>query len=156
MKFNRLFGIALLTLSTATFAAGPGAPGGGGQPGKGMGEHKGFHMLQPMPNLMRVVMHHGDQLDLSKEQAAALAAWRTANHERIQARMKAIATVRKVLQDAILRGANIAAVNVHLSHMDRVRAEIVAAKIACRDHMRKVLNDEQWEKVVELYRKHYM
>ena len=65
MKFTRLFGIALLMLSTAAFAAGQGAPGGG-QPGKGMGAHKGYHMLQPMPNLMRVVMHHGDQLDLSK------------------------------------------------------------------------------------------
>ena len=155
MRLNHLFGIALLLLSSTALAAGQGGPGGG-QPGKGMSPHKGMHKLQPMPNLMRVVMHHGDQLNLSKQQAAALSAWRAANQDRIHARMKAMATVRKVLQDAVLRGANIAAVNVHLSHMDRVRAEIVAAKVACRDNMRQILNDEQWDKVVELYRQHYM
>ena len=44
--------------------------------------------------------------------------------------MKAIATVRKVMQEAVLRGANVAEFNEHLSHIDLVRAEIVSANIA--------------------------
>ena len=132
---------------------GPGKGMGLG-PGKGMG--KGMHNLHPMPNLMRVVMLHGDELDLSKEQISELAAWRAATHDKVMARMKALHTTRKVLQEAVLKGGNIAAVNVHLSHMDRVRAEIIAAKVACRDNMRRVLNDQQWNKVVTLYRENYM
>lgn len=157
MKIKHLFGITLLILSSTALIAAPMGQGPGPQ-GKGRGGmmQKGMHTLQPMPNLMYVVMQHSDQLNLSKKQAAALGAWEASNGRRVAARMKAMATVRKVLQDAVLRGANIAAVNVHLSHMDRVRAEIVAAKIASRDNLRKVLNDEQWDKVIELYRQQYM
>ena len=156
MKFKYLLGLTLFLFTSIALAATPLPPGPGMGKGQGPLMSKGMHMLQPMPDLMRVVMQHGDKLNLSKEQAAALAAWRDTNGERVRARMKAMATVRKVLQDAVLRGANVAAVNVHLSHMDRVRAEIVAAKIACRNNMRQVLNDEQWDMVINLYRTHYM
>jgi len=158
MKVKHLLCVVIITLSGSLMAAGQGPQDGSGQ-GKGAGHHmphKGMHMLQPMPNLMRVIKHNGDQLNLTKEQAANFAKWRELNHDKVYSRMQKMMAIRKALQVAAMKGANLAAINVYVTKMDRLRAEIIAAKIACRDNARNVLNDEQWNKLVELYRNNHM
>jgi len=154
MKFKHLIGIALLTLGSASFAANQGAAPGPGHHGHGQG--KGLEMLHPMPNLMRVVVKFGDQLNLSEQQAAALAAWREANHSEVHARLEAMMKIRRELQMVSMQGASSARINAYIARMDRLRAEIVAAKIACRNNMHEILNEQQWNKVVALYREHFM
>jgi hypothetical protein len=154
MKIKQLLGIALIALSSAALASGHGAGQGQGH-GKDKA-HKGMHMLQPMPNLMRVIKHHGDQLELTKDQAANLAKWRELNHDKVHKRMQEMIAIRKALQVAATKGANLAAINVYVAKMDRLRAEIIAAKIACRDNTRSILNDQQWEKLITLYRENYL
>jgi Spy/CpxP family protein refolding chaperone len=153
MKITHLLGIALLGASSLSLAAGHGGQGQGHGQDKA---HKGMHMLQPMPNLMRVVQHHGDQLNLTKEQSANLAKWRELNHDKVHSRMREILAIKKALQVAALKGANLAAINVYVTKMDRIRAEIIAAKIACRNNMRNVLNDEQWEKLKSIYSEEFL
>jgi len=157
MKITHLIGIAILSLSSISLAAGHGGQGQGNEQGHGKDKaHKGMHMLQPMPNLMRVVQHHGDQLNLTKEQAANFAKWRELNHDKVHNRMREMLAIQKALQVAALKGANLAAINVYVTKMDRVRAEIIAAKIACRNNMRNVLNDEQWEKLKSIYSEEFL
>ena len=160
MKITHLLGIAFLTLSSVSLAAEHGGQGqGDGHHGHGHGKdnaHKGMHMLQPMPGLMRIVQHHGDQLNLTKEQSANLAKWRELNHDKVHSRMREMLAIRKAAQVAALKGANLAAINVYVTKMDRVRAEIIAAKIACRNNLRNVLTDEQWEKVKSIYAEEFL
>lgn len=158
MKVKHLACIAIITLSGSLMAAGSGPQDGSGK-GKGADHqmaHKGMHMLQPMPNLMRVIKHNGEQLNLTKEQAANFAKWRELSHDKVYSRMQKMMAIRKALQVAAMKGANLAAINVYVTKMDRLRAEIIAAKIACRDNVRNVLNDDQWNKLVELYRNNHM
>jgi len=156
MGFKHLFSILLISLSGIALAANHGGPGKH-QMGHGKDKaHKGMHMLQPMPNLMRVVVQHGDQLNLNKDQSAAFAKWRELNHDKVHSRMEEMLAIRKALQVAATKGANLAAINVYVSKMDKLRAEIIAAKVACRDNMRRILNDEQWDKVIALYRENHL
>lgn len=120
------------------------------------GKHHGMGMISPMPNLMKVVKKFGDQLNLSKEQSAELAAWREKNHARIHAQMADIKKIRLEAQQAALKGALAADLQVYVSQMDQIRNEIIATKIACCNNMKRVLNAGQWGKVITLYSEHFL
>lgn len=161
MKLLRLVPLAFLILSVPAIAASPEAPAEQTatvqtmKPAGSM-QQKRMHLMQPMPNLMRVIVQNADLLELDEQQMTAFEAWRNANHDKVQARMDKIQDIRKKMQHEVLRGANLARINSHLSRMDRLRAEIVAAKLACRNMVARVLSGDQWKKLVELYESQYM
>lgn len=172
MKLLRLAPLAFVALSVPAIAASPQAPAEApaeapatqtvpAKPMKpmkpaGSMQQKRMHLMQPMPNLMRVIVQNADRLELDEQQVAAFEAWRNANHDEVHARMDAIREIQKKMQHEVLRGANLARINSHLSRMDRLRAEIVAAKLACRNMVARVLSGQQWKKLVEMYEAQYM
>jgi len=150
MKFKYLLGLLLLTVSANTFASSHGGGNGQGNYQKNSG------IMHPMPNFMRVIMKHGDQLNLTEKQSKALASWRAKSHHVMQAKMARIKEVRTELQEAVIDGANRAEINIFLGDIDRVRSEIVATKLKCRRNMQSLLSDEQWNKLTTIYRANFM
>lgn len=148
MKLHYVFGLLTILATSVSFA----------------GSHHGGHMqhkamsgaLHPMPNLMRVVMKHGDQLDLIGKQSIQLTEWRDKSHGPMQAKVKKIQAIRTAMQNAVIDGASHAEVSVYLRKLEVVRAEIMEQKLKCRNNMRSLLNDEQWQKVSDIYRSEFM
>lgn len=112
-----------------------------------------IHHANPMPNLMLVVNKNKDQLDLSEEQASALKEWHSKNQPHMMQMAKQVMTLEKKLSDEALEGASGSVLQQITSEIFNVRGTIIKTKLACRNNMHDVLNEEQWNKVVELYKK---
>lgn len=111
---------------------------------------------QPMPSLMRVIKRHADQLNLSDEQNTQLAAWHDQNHGVVHGKLAEIQAIRKEMQQAVIDGANRAQINGYIARMDALRDQVVSTKLACRNNMRAVLDDGQWQILARLYRENLM
>lgn len=107
----------------------------------------------PMPNLMMVVKKNKDQLDLSEEQAAALDEWHSKNQPAMMKMATQVLELEKKLNDEALAGASGQVLQQITGEIFNVRGAIIRTKLGCRNHMHSVLNQEQWDKVVELYKK---
>lgn len=112
-----------------------------------------IHHANPMPNLMLVVNKNKDQLDLSEEQASALKEWHSKNQPQMMQMAKQVMTLEKKLSDEALEGASGSVLQQITTEIFNVRGAIIKTKLACRNYMHDVLNEEQWNKVVELYKK---
>lgn len=145
MKLNILSLIAMITISSLAAAAGMGGPD---TPARGVS--------QPMPNLMRVIKMHADQLNLSDEQQTQLATWRDQNHAVVHGKLAEIQAIKKEMQQAVIDGANRALVNGYIARMDALRDQIVSTKLACRNNMRELLDDGQWQTLARLHRDNFM
>lgn len=146
MKLKILSLIAMFTISgLAAAASGTGGPG--------MHAHG---VQQPMPSLMRVIKRHADQLNLSDEQNTQLAAWHDQNHRVVHGKLAEIQAIEKEMQQAVIDGANRAQINGYIARMDALRDQIVSTKLACRNNMRAILDDGQWQTLARLYRENLM
>ena len=112
-----------------------------------------IHHANPMPNLMMVVNKNKDELGLSEEQATALKEWHSKNQPNMMQMAKQVMTLEKKLSDEALAGASGSVLQQITSEIFKVRGTIIKTKLACRNNMHDVLNEEQWNKVVELYKK---
>lgn len=105
----------------------------------------------PMPNLMQAIKKHGDQLNLSGSQEAALSAWHKAHTDPMHARAAQIGDMEKALNEAALAGRPKAELLNMNARILTAREQIVAIKADCRDNMRKILSPEQFNKVLSIY-----
>ncbi len=112
----------------------------------------GAGSVAPMPNLMPVIMHHGDMLDLSEAQEQELAKWRKENHHGQHELSNQIREKQATMRKAALDGEPAEALLTMEQDIEAMRIKFISKKAACRDNMKKVLNPEQWQKVVEIYR----
>lgn len=120
------------------------------------GKHKrghgmAMHHASALPNLMKVVKKHGDQLKLSEEQAKALEAWRARHGAPIHAKAKEIREMEMAMAQAALEGRPKAQLMSMNSRILNARAHVASVKIDCRDNMRRILSPEQYEKVLSIY-----
>lgn len=105
----------------------------------------------PLPGLMMVIKIHGDKLNLSEEQKQSLAVWAKAHHPIVTKLALAVKRGEKSLYKAALAGMSKEDMMVKLEALLEKRRTISVIKMDCRDNMRQILNDEQWNKVIELY-----
>lgn len=108
--------------------------------------------VNPMPNLMKVIIQQDDQLDLTEEQSNALKGWRSKNHPRMKKIAEQVVALEKKLADEALAGAPGAALQQITNQILSARENIIKGKLACRNHIHGILNQEQWDKLVELYK----
>jgi hypothetical protein len=106
----------------------------------------------PLPNLMITIVEHGDMLDLSPEQDQALADWRAKQKSIMAELVMAIKNGEQQLEEASLNGASKKEIMAQLDALLEKRRQIADIKTDCRDNMRRILSDEQWNEVVSLYR----
>ncbi len=108
--------------------------------------------VNPMPNLMMVVKKMSDKLNLNKQQAADLKQWQ---EERGPVMKKQYATVIKLeseLQDAALSDATPEKISGLSDAIMQERIKIIRGKAFCRDNMKRILDNAQYNKVIELYK----
>ena len=105
----------------------------------------------PLPNFMLVMLEYGEKLNLSEEQQAALKAWGKEHKPLAQQLVSAITQGEKALHQASLEGVSKADMMAQLDGLLEKRKELAEFKTDCRDNMREVLSDEQWEQVIEYY-----
>lgn len=129
----------------------------GGHGAKGHG-HQGKNNKQmvkhtnPMPNLMKVITKHGDELELSKEQDDELAQWRKSNHKKVHGMMSKVQQLEAELNEASLAGKPKAEIVAMADELMAVRKSIIEAKTNCRDNMKSVLTAEQFSEVIAMYK----
>lgn len=108
-----------------------------------------------MPNLMMVVKKMSDKLNLSEQQAADLKQW---SDERGPVMAKQYKTVMKLeadLNEAALNNESTGKIAALSDGIMQVRIRIIRGKALCRDNMRRILNNEQYKKVKELYKANF-
>ncbi|MCK5877808.1 MAG: hypothetical protein KAG43_09250 [Candidatus Marithrix sp.] len=106
----------------------------------------------PLPSLMMVTKKHGEQLNLSEEQKTGLAAWSKIHFPMLVEISTEIKTGEQAVHDAVVDGASKEDVMAQINELSEKRKSIASMKTDCRDNMRKLLNDEQWKQLVELYK----
>ncbi|WP_456404108.1 hypothetical protein [Thiolapillus sp.] len=108
--------------------------------------------VNPMPNLMHVVIQQGEQLELTEEQSKALKEWHSKNQPQMMQMAKQVVELEKKLAEEALAGASGAVLQQITNQIFSVREKIITAKLACRNNMHGILDQKQWDKLVELYK----
>ncbi len=106
-----------------------------------------------VPNYMRVVVMQGDLLNLTKEQNAKLEEWRSAHHADMQKLKEEIKAKKKSLFEASMKGASSDELIHLLNEKNKLEQKMVENKTECRDFLREVLTEEQWNKLLDAYGK---
>lgn len=115
-------------------------------------EIQSFLLASPMPKFMAIILLHGDELAMSPDQKQALEKWRLKNMNHWALLFdKVLNAEKKLTADALemVDGKELLA-----TYMDVLakREEMATMSLACRDNMRKVLDDKQWAHVVKLFK----
>jgi len=119
----------------------------------GKGHIMAMKHANPLPNFMKIIKKHGDQLALNEKQSAALAAWRKNNNKVVHDLANAVMAAEKALHDAAFTDASQAELQDLMDKALHLRLQLAQRKMRCRDNMRSILNENQWQKVVSLYQK---
>lgn len=125
----------------------------GGKHGK-MGHKRAMHHANPMPSLMMVVMKKSAELNLTPEQEKALAAWRDQSNPVFKDQVSQVMKLENEIMQASLDGVDKAALMSKVDEMLAIRRSIAERKVNCRDNMKKILNEEQYNRVIKTYREH--
>ncbi|OAD23824.1 hypothetical protein THIOM_000330 [Candidatus Thiomargarita nelsonii] len=113
---------------------------------------KAMKHAHPLPNFMLVITQHGDMLALSPEQAQALANWLDKHGPIAKELAMAIKKGEQQLQEASMNGSSKEEIMAQLEALLDKRRQLAEMKTICRDNMRQILSDEQWNEVVSLYK----
>jgi copper(I)-binding protein len=108
--------------------------------------------VNPMPPLMQVIVKKGDQLNLTEKQAAELKQWRD---DRMPVSKKLVDTIIKLeadLHTAAIEGESLEKIDQLADAIMQNRVKMIRGKALCRDNMKRILDNEQYSKVIELYK----
>ena len=134
-------------VASITFAE----PGMGGSMQNRQAARDVMYHINPMPNYMKVIMMHGDELDLSEKQQAELAAWREKTRPAMSNLKKETLQAESQLRSMSLNNASEDELLVQYAEIEKLRHTIAETKIKCRSNMKNVLTEEQFAKVQKIY-----
>ena len=110
-----------------------------------------MYHINPMPNYMKVIMRHGDELNLSEKQQAELAEWREKTRPVMSGLKKMTLQAENKVRSMSLSNASEEELLVQYAEIETLRHTIAETKIKCRSNMKNVLTDEQFAKMQEIY-----
>ena len=110
-----------------------------------------MYHINPMPNYMKVIMRHGDELNLSEKQQAELAEWREKTRPVMSGLKKMTLQAENKVRSMSLSNASEEELLVQYAEIETLRHNIAETKIKCRSNMKNVLTDEQFAKMQEIY-----
>jgi len=110
-----------------------------------------MYHINPMPNYMKVIMRHGDELDLSEEQQADLAKWREQTRPVMSNLKKMTLQAENKIRSMSLSNASEEELLVQYAEIEKLRHAIAETKIKCRSNMKNILTGEQFAKMQEIY-----
>ena len=110
-----------------------------------------MYHINPMPNYMKVIMMHGDELDLNEKQQADLAEWREKTRP-VMSNLKVMTIqAENKIRSMSLNNASEEELLVQYVEIEKLRYNIAETKIKCRSNMKNILTDEQFAKMQEIY-----
>ena len=148
MKKLILVGAILSSLVASIAFAEPGM--GGSMQNRQAARDVMYH-INPMPNYMKVIMMHGDELDLSEKQQAELAAWREETRPAMSNLKKETLQAESQLRSMSLNNASENELLAQYAEIEKLRHTIAETKIKCRSNMKNVLTEEQFARVQKIY-----
>ena len=111
--------------------------------------------VNPMPNLMLVVTKMGDKLDLTDKQATKLKQWRDERNPVMEKQFKMIIDLENQLQKAALNNAAPEKLAELADGIMQNRMKVMRGKLFSRDKMKEILQPEQYQKVITLYKANF-
>lgn len=127
--------------------------GMGGMHGKmSGGKMQMMKHANPMPNLMQVVVKQVDKLNLTDKQSSALKAWRDQNNDKAQSMVKQINQIDAQINAKALAGANVEELEQLAKKVMDTRMALFKGKLACRENMKNILDEEQYNQVITMYK----
>ena len=117
-----------------------------------MKQMKFMQHANPMPNLLAVYNKMGDQLNLSDEQKAKLDAGIKERDPKVKNLFSAIKSLEKDIKNAILNDEPLSKVDQISDKLMQARLDLIQGKAGCRESAKEVLDEKQFQKMVELYR----
>lgn len=109
----------------------------------------------PLPNLMQVVKKMSDKLNLTEKQAAELKQWGKERGPIMAKNYKAVLKLEKELLEVALNNEPVAKINEIADGIMQMRMRIVRGKAFCRDNMKRILDDNQFRTVIDLYKANF-
>ena len=98
-----------------------------------------------LPALLPVIFKHKDFIGLTEEQLEKLEHWRTENREAMLSAMEQIAQKRiEIKQAALSPSVSSARLQQMQNEIFRLQREVLDYKLACRDHVVRTFNEENW------------
>ncbi len=126
----------------------------GGEMSK-MGNIEKMRHLNPMPNLMKVIKTSGDKLNLSKQQKETLQQHAKTRRAEVKELFAKVAKLEMELRDATLKGESISRIDQIANSLMLARQNIINTKASCADDLRTILDEKQFQKVMDIYKKDF-
>lgn len=117
-------------------------------------EIQAFLRVSPMPKLMAIVLMHSKELALSAKQNKALENWRLKNMNHWAMLFDQVLTHEKQITQDALQMKDAKTLMKEFDDMADKRREMARMSLACRDNMKKVLDDNQWETLLTLFKRY--
>lgn len=114
----------------------------------GTNEIQAFLRVSPMPKFMAVILMHSAELKLTPEQHKALENWRLKNMNHWASLFDQVLTEEKAITEDSLMMKSSDELMKRFEDVIEKRREMAQMSLACRDNMRKVLSEQQWQQVV--------
>ncbi len=113
-------------------------------------EIQAFLRISPMPKLMAIILMHKKELKITKEQHKYLESWRLENMNKWALLFdQVLKTEKKITQQSLAMEDN-AILMTQFDKMAKSRRIMAKMSLNCRDNMKKVLTEEQWQEVITL------
>ena len=130
--------------------------GMGGMHMKGIQKMKMKKHTNPMPNFMRVFMKMSDKLNLSAEQVTKLKAGMKERGPAIKELTASVVKLEADIYSAAINGEPLNKIDQLANSLMHERLNIIKGKTACRESFKEILDEKQFQKVVELYKENFM
>ena len=109
--------------------------------------------VDPMPKLIKVIQENADQLKLTGKQSAALKQWQEEREPVLTQQYTAIVNLEKAIYKATLSKES----NEKLAELNdaimRERMKVIRGRAFGREKIKQILNAEQYQQLIEIYRK---
>jgi len=113
-------------------------------------ETQAFLRVSPMPKLMLIILMHKNELQLTNEQTKALEDWRLKNMVHWSILFDQVLQTEKEITQQALAMESASGLMKQFNEMAEKRQEMAQMSLACRDNMKKILSEAQWQEVVRL------
>ncbi len=115
-------------------------------------EKKMIGHVNPLPNYMKVIVNKGDKLDLTETQKENFSSWQTVNNPKVMKLTKEIMYLEKEVNNLSLKKESKETLLSKIDEIADLRRKIAIIKTKCRDNLIKTLSENQWEKLLVLYK----
>jgi copper(I)-binding protein len=110
----------------------------------------------PMPNLLAVYKKMGNKLNLSDEQKTKLDTGIKQRESNVKDIFAAIKGLEKDIYEAAINDEPLNKIDQISDKLMQARLDLIQGKAECRESTKEVLDEKQFQKIVELYRANMM